>query len=94
MLIALGILAAAFGLEGFLLSSNFIDGGVTGVSMLLSKVTRAAALGVLPLINLPFIALGYRQIGRAFAIRSALAIAGLSSAWRRSTIPTSPPTSS
>src|SRR5207344_2194677 len=40
LLIALGILAAAFGLKGFLLSSNFIDGGVTGVSLLLAKVTR------------------------------------------------------
>ena len=35
-LIALGILSAAMGLKGFLLSSNFIDGGVTGISMLLS----------------------------------------------------------
>ncbi len=40
--IALGILSAAFGLEGFLLSSHFIDGGVTGVSMLLAKVPSAA----------------------------------------------------
>ena len=77
-LIALGILAAAFGLKGFLLSSNFIDGGVTGVSMLLAKVTPAPLAVWLPLVNAPFIAIGYRQMGRAFAIRSALAIAGLS----------------
>ena len=65
------------GLHGFLLSSNFIDGGVTGISMLLSKVTPMPLSIWLPLVNLPFIALGYSQIGRAFAIRSAAAIGGL-----------------
>ena len=66
------------GLHGFLLSSNFIDGGVTGVSMLVSKVTSTTLSVWLPVFNLPFIALGYRQIGGVFALRSALAIAGLS----------------
>ena len=78
LLIALGILAAGFGLKGFLLSSNFIDGGVTGVSMLLSKVTTAPLSIWLPLVNVPFVIVGYRQLGRAFALRSALGIAGLS----------------
>src|SRR5438552_6974260 len=80
LLIALGILAATMGLKGFLLSSNFIDGGVTGVSMLLAKVTAAPLAVWLPIVNAPFVAIGYRQIGRAFAIRSVLAIAGLSAA--------------
>ncbi len=78
LLIAVGIAAAAMGLKGFLLSSNFIDGGVTGVSMLLAKVTVAPLYVWLPLVNVPFVAIGYRQMGRAFAIRSTLAIAGLS----------------
>src|SRR5215207_4510175 len=77
-LVVLGIFSAAFGLKGFLLSSRFIDGGVTGVSMLLSDITRLPLALFLPLINIPFIALGYRQVGRAFAVKSALAIAGLS----------------
>src|SRR5438034_5260418 len=77
LLIIAGILSAGMGLKGFLLSSNFIDGGVTGVSMLLAKVTSAPLSVWLPLVNVPFIAIGYRQLGRAFAIRSALAIAGL-----------------
>src|SRR3954467_358235 len=76
-LIAAGILAPAFGPKGFLLSSNFIDGGVTGVSMLLAKVTAWPLAVWLPLVNAPFVALGYRQMGGAFAVRSALAIAGL-----------------
>ena len=75
--IVAGILAAAMGLKGFLLSSNFIDGGVTGVSMLLSKATQVPLAVLLPAINLPFVAVGLHQMGVAFAIRSALGIAGL-----------------
>lgn len=77
-LVILGILSAGLGLKGFLLSSHFIDGGVTGVSMLLSKVLGFPLSILILVINLPFIALGYRHIGREFAIKSALAIAGLS----------------
>ena len=77
-LVALGILSAAFGLKGFLLSSHFIDGGVTGVSMLVSSLTKMPLALFIPLINLPFIALGYKQIGAKFAAKSAAAIGGLS----------------
>jgi len=78
IMIVLGIFSAAFGLKGFLMSSHFIDGGVTGVSMLLSNVLGWQLAILIPLINLPFIAVAYRQIGRGFALRSVLAIAGLS----------------
>ena len=78
VLIVLGVLSANMGLHGFLLSSNFIDGGVTGVSMLVSKITSTSLSVWLPVFNLPFIAIGYRQIGPGFAVRSAAAIAGLS----------------
>ncbi|HEX8291158.1 MAG TPA: YitT family protein [Pyrinomonadaceae bacterium] len=78
LLVSLGILSAAFGLKGFLLSSRFIDGGVTGVSMLLSDVLGAPLALLIPVINLPFIVLGYRQVGARFAAKSAAAIAGLS----------------
>src|SRR2546425_149424 len=76
-LIVLGILSAGMGLKGFLLSSNFIDGGVTGVSMLLAKTTSLSLSVLLPVVNLPFIAVGYRHLGLAFAVRSVLGIAGL-----------------
>jgi uncharacterized membrane-anchored protein YitT (DUF2179 family) len=79
-LIVLGILSAAMGLKGFLLSSNFIDGGVTGICMLLAKTTGVSLSVLLPLINLPFVAVGYRLMGRAFAVRSVLGIAGLAAA--------------
>jgi uncharacterized membrane-anchored protein YitT (DUF2179 family) len=76
-LIAVGIASAGMGLKGFLLSSGFIDGGVTGVSMLLATTTGLPLSILLPVVNLPFVAVGYRQIGPAFAVRSVLGIAGL-----------------
>ena len=78
LLIVLGILSASMGLHGFLLSSNFIDGGVTGISMLLSKTTPIPLSVWLPIVNAPFIVLGYRQMGGAFAVRTTAAITGLS----------------
>jgi uncharacterized membrane-anchored protein YitT (DUF2179 family) len=78
LLIVLGILSAGMGIKGFLLSSHFIDGGVTGISMLLANVLGYPLAILIPLINLPFIALGFRQIGWGFALKSTLAIAGLS----------------
>ena len=78
ILIVLGIFSAAMGLKGFLLSSHFIDGGVTGVSMLLAQVLGLPLAVLIFVINLPFIAIGYRQIGKLFALKSTLAIAGLS----------------
>lgn len=76
-LIALGVASAGMGLKGFLVSSNFIDGGVTGVSMLLGKVTSVPLAVWLPLVNLPFVAAAFRLLGAAFAIRSVLAISAL-----------------
>ena len=78
VLIILGILSASMGLKGFLLSSHFIDGGVTGISMLLTHLFGIPLPYLLILINLPFIFIGYKFMGRAFAVRSALAIVGLS----------------
>ena len=76
-LIAGGITSAAFGLKSFLLPSNFIDGGTTGVSLLISEITGLQLYILLIVINLPFIFLGYKVIGKQFAIKTALAISGL-----------------
>ena len=80
LLIVLGILSASMGIKGFLLSSHFIDGGVTGISMLISMVSGTPLSIWIVVVNLPFVAVGYRQIGGAFALRSVLAIGGLSAA--------------
>ena len=78
VLIVVAIMSAGLGLKGFLLSSHFIDGGVTGISMLLSSVLGFPLAVLILIINLPFIAIGFSQSGWKFALRSALAIAGLS----------------
>ena len=78
LFIVLGILSAGMGIHGFLFSSHFIDGGVTGISMLVANVFGIPLPLLVLVFNLPFIALGYHHLGRAFAIRSALAIIGLS----------------
>ncbi|QNF34132.1 YitT family protein [Adhaeribacter swui] len=77
ILIIGGILSAGLGLKGFLLSSHFIDGGVTGISMLLAQISGFPLYILILFINLPFIILGYRQMGWRFSIKSACAIAGL-----------------
>jgi uncharacterized membrane-anchored protein YitT (DUF2179 family) len=77
LLILGGVFSAGMGLKGFLFSSHFIDGGVTGISMLLAKTTTVPLALWLPLVNVPFVALGYHQLGRAFALRSVLAIVAL-----------------
>ncbi|MCC8408129.1 YitT family protein [Mucilaginibacter sp. UR6-1] len=78
ILIILGIISATFGLKGFLLSSHFIDGGVTGISMLLSNIFGIPIAILIFVINVPFLWLGYNKLGTLFAIKSTAAIAGLS----------------
>lgn len=73
----LGILSAGFGLKGFLLPNGFIDGGVTGISLLINEVTDFSLPVLVVVINVPFIILGYFQINRLFVIKSILAIVGL-----------------
>ena len=75
--IVIGIISAGFGLKGFLLPSSFIDGGVTGISLLTSEVTGISLSILIVGINLPFIVLGFSQVGREFAIKSIIAIIGL-----------------
>ncbi len=76
--IVCGALAAGLGLKGFLLPSQFIDGGVTGISMLIAQLSGVPLALLLLLVNAPFVFIGWRQIGKDFAVKSLLAIAGLS----------------
>jgi len=78
LLILLGIFSAAFGLKGFLLTNHFIDGGATGISLLVAVLTKIPLYIPIILINLPFVLLGYRILGKTFALKTAVAITGLS----------------
>ena len=72
--ISLGIFSAAFGLKGFMIPNNFIDGGATGIALLIRQLTGAKLAVMLILVNIPFLLLGLGVIGRNFAIKAALAI--------------------
>lgn len=76
-LILVGVFSAAFGLKSFLLSNDFIDGGITGVSLLISAVTGINISILIIVLNIPFIILGYNQIGKNFVIKTSLGILGL-----------------
>ena len=54
LFISLGILSATFGLKGFLIPNNFIDGGATGIALLIRQLTGAKLGLMLVLINIPF----------------------------------------
>lgn len=76
-LILLGVLSASFGLKSFLLSNGFIDGGITGISLLVSFISGIKLPILIIVLNIPFIILGYAQIGRNFVIKTSIGIAGL-----------------
>jgi len=72
--IIIGVFSAGFGLKGFLLPNHFIDGGATGISLLLQNIT-SLSLGILLLIvNIPFLILATQTIGKKFALKSVIAI--------------------
>lgn len=68
ILIFLGAASVSVGLEIFLVPNNIIDGGVVGISII-SKYLTGLPLGLfLTLLNLPFLFLGYKSIGKTFAL--------------------------
>ncbi|HYG15647.1 MAG TPA: YitT family protein [Bacteroidia bacterium] len=77
VLVCLGIGSAAFGLESFLIPNSFIDGGATGIALLVQHTTGISLSLLIVLINIPFVILAFKVIGKGFAIRTAAALAGL-----------------
>ncbi|WP_033171135.1 YitT family protein [Selenomonas sp. ND2010] len=76
--ILVGAFIAAIGLELFLIPNEVIDGGIVGISIMMSSIT-GMSLGIfLVVLNLPFLYLGYKQIGKNFAIATLIAICLLS----------------
>lgn len=72
--ILIGIISAGFGLKGFLLPNDFIDGGAMGISLLRYELTNINLSYLIIAINIPFIILGIRAINLTFAIKTILAI--------------------
>ena len=76
-LIFLGAIITAIGLEIFLIPNNIIDGGIVGISIMASYLTKQPIGLFLVLFNLPFLYLGYKQIGKTFTISTLFAIISL-----------------
>ena len=77
LFIIAGILAAGFGLKSFLLPNKFIDGGATGISLLISQVSQISLSYLIILVNIPFIFLGIRVINKMFVFKTILEIIAL-----------------
>jgi len=73
-MIFVGAVIAAFGLEEFLIPNNVIDGGIVGVSIMMETITGMSMGVFLVLLNIPFLFMGYKQIGKNFAIATLVAI--------------------
>ena len=78
VMIAIGAILMAIGLELFLVPNQILDGGVVGVSIILSHLS-GIRLGVfIFILNIPFFFLGYKQIGKTFALSTLFGITILS----------------
>jgi uncharacterized membrane-anchored protein YitT (DUF2179 family) len=73
-----GAIITAVGLEIFLVPNNIIDGGIVGLSIMASHLSGLPLSLFLVLLNLPFLYLGYVQIGKTFAISTLFSILSLS----------------
>ena len=75
MFMTIGILLAAIALEVFLIPNKIIDGGITGVSIILSFLTNINLSIFIIILNVPFLLLGFRHLGKNFLIQSTVAMA-------------------
>lgn len=77
-LISAGVFSATIGLECFLVPNQLLDGGVTGISLLFSRLFKWNLSVLIFAINFPFILMGIKQISLKFGIKTFLAIVALS----------------
>lgn len=78
LLVTLGALLVSFGLEIFLVPNNIIDGGIVGISIIMSYLTGIKLELFLLILNVPFLYLGYRQIGKKFVVTTLFGLSVLS----------------
>ena len=74
LLITLGATLAALALELFLVPNNIIDGGIIGISIMISYITKVKLSILTFVLKIPFLILGYKQLGKSFLIKAAYAM--------------------
>ncbi|GMQ25546.1 YitT family protein [Algoriphagus sp. oki45] len=72
--IIVGVAFAAVALEAFMLPNKFLDGGVTGIAILVNLGFGVDLNLLLVLLNIPFLALGWKKVGKTFAVQSAISV--------------------
>ncbi|EWG11318.1 YitT family protein [Cytobacillus firmus] len=78
IMITIGAMIAAAGLEFFLVPNNILDGGVIGLSIIAAELTGMTMSIFLIILNLPFLYIGYRKIGMKFTIHTLFGVIVLS----------------
>lgn len=76
-ILLIGSIVAAFGLEEFLIPNQIIDGGVVGIAIILSHLSGFSFALFILALNLPFLYLGYLQIGRSFSYATIFSVSSL-----------------
>lgn len=76
--LSLAVLLASIGLKAFLLPNNFLDGGVTGVSILMSELTGVELSVWLPILSVPFVIVGWFTVSKRILVKSIVGIFALS----------------
>ncbi|MCP1562137.1 uncharacterized membrane-anchored protein YitT (DUF2179 family) [Bacillus velezensis] len=77
IMVIIGGIIAAYGLETVLIPNSVSDGGVTGLSIVCSQLFHLPLGILIAVINIPFVWLGYKQIGKGFAFLSIIGIISL-----------------
>ena len=77
IILFIGSILAAFGLEEFIIPNHFIDGGVVGVAIVLNHLLPLSFAVYIVILNLPFLYLGYRYIGKSFAFATFFSVSSL-----------------
>ena len=70
IMLTTGSIIAAYALESFLIPNTILDGGVTGISIIVSKITNLPVSLLVLILNIPFVYIGYKNLGRGFLIRA------------------------
>jgi len=75
--ISIGILLASIGLKAFLLPNGFLDGGVTGIAILISQLFTINISIILLLVSIPFLLIAWKTLTKKIALKSFLSITAL-----------------
>ena len=78
MLIFVGVGLAVLAMKGFMIPNKFMDGGITGISILLHEIFHIPISILIIVLNVAFIYLGYKWIGKTFAVQTTIAVILLS----------------